>query len=130
MAAKQIHSIENRRSPRRVFRRPVGILLHGNYQVCKALQLGEGGMMAIIDAEIPQGTKLVATVFLPGGGYALLQAEILYGVDTPEGRSYGMKFEEVPLAQKRHIRNYVSAKTQKEAEEEAHQPDYFNSHNV
>ena len=125
MAAKQIHAIENRRSPRRVFRRPVGILVHGVYQVCKALQLGEGGMMAIIDADIAPGTTLVATIFIPGGGFALVRAQVLYGVKTAEGMGYGMKFEGVPLAQKRFIRNYVSAKTQKEAEQELLQPDYF-----
>ena len=125
MTAKQLHSIENRRSPRRVFRRPVGILLHGNYQVCQALQLGEGGMMAIIDAEIPSGTQLVATVFLPGGGHALMQAEVLYHAKTPEGHAYGMIFTSVPLAQKRHIRNYVSAKTEQEAQDEKLQPDFM-----
>ncbi len=125
MEAKQIHSLENRRSPRRVFRRPVGILVHGDYQVCKALQLGEGGMMAIIDADIASGTSVVATVFIPGGGYALVQAVVLYRVDSGEGKAYGLKFENVPIAQKRFIRNYVSAKTQKEAEEELLQPDYF-----
>lgn len=128
MAAQQIHSIENRRSPRRVFRRPVGILAHGVYQVCKALQLGEGGMMAIIDADITPGTTVVITVFIPGGGYALVQAQVLYCVDSPEGKAYGLKFENVPLAQKRFIRNYVSAKTQKEAEDELLQPDYFKAH--
>jgi hypothetical protein len=119
MAAKQLHTIENRRSPRRVFRRPVGILLHGDYHVCQALQLGEGGMMAIINIDIPAGTKLIVSLFLPGGGYALIQAEVLYNVDSDEGKAYGMKFDVVPLAQKRFIRNYVSAKTEQEAKEDA-----------
>ncbi len=83
--------------------------------------------MAIIDADIAPGTAVVASVFIPGGGFALVQAQVLYCVDGEGGKAYGLKFESVPLAQKRFIRNYVSAKTQKEAEEELLQPDYFKS---
>lgn len=118
--------IENRRSPRRVFKRPVGILLHGEYMICQALQLGEGGMMVNIPHEIKPGTRVVVTVFIPGGGHALVQAEVLYTNGQDNGMCYGMKFENLSLAHKRHVRNYVSAKTQAEATEERILPDFMN----
>jgi hypothetical protein len=111
-------TIANRRSPRRVFKRPVGVLLHGEYRVCQAHQLGEGGALVTIEGDIPRGTKVVISIFVPGGGFALIQAEVLYKV----GAGYGVRFAQLPLAQKRFIRNYVSAKTQEEAEDEMSLP--------
>lgn len=80
--------------------------------------------MVSIPRDIAPGTKVVVTVFIPGGGHALVQAEVLYR--QGKQNSYGMKFENLPLAQKRFIRNYVSAKTQKEAEQERTMPDFLN----
>lgn len=71
----------------------------------------------------PNEEKVVVTLLLPDGGYAVTRAEPVYEMNNggPDGVSaYGLKFVELPLQKKRLIRNYISAKTAEEAESDAH----------
>lgn len=76
-------------------------------------------MLFSSDTRFANGDRIVATVLLPGGNGILFQAEIIYSRPGVGGSiQYGVKFKGVSIHHKRMIRNYVSAKTQKEAEAE------------
>jgi hypothetical protein len=118
---------EARRSPRRAYDRPIGILLHGTYKVYRALQLGEGGLAFATDkkmdvkpnAEGEIKDHLVVSIILPGVLEAIVtRAEITYQNVSGRDFHYGVQFLEMPLHVRRIIRNYVTAKTQEEAEQE------------
>jgi hypothetical protein len=109
--------ISNRRSPRRVFDSPVGVLHNGKYRLRLATHLSEGGMMVILDDSYKVKDLVLMTILLPAGGHAIVRAELLYSADLPDGKKgFGMRFQGLQLAQRRLIRNYISAKTQAEAE--------------
>lgn len=111
--------IEARRTPRRVFNRAIGVLHHGKYSIQQAMQLSEGGLLFLSDSLFANGERIVATVLLPGGDCILFQAEVIYSRPGSNGLfQYGVKFRTVAIHHKRMIRNYVSAKTQAEAEAE------------
>jgi hypothetical protein len=81
--------------------------------------LSEGGLLFLSTSRFANGDNVVATVLLPGGDGILFQGEIIYARPGPNGSfQYGVKFKTVAIHHKRMIRNYVSAKTQKEAEAE------------
>ena len=112
--------VSTRRAPRRIFSRAIGVLLHGKYVLVQALQLSEGGML--FESKTPFAVKdiVVISIVIPGGHCIVTRAEIIYMKDAVRGMpvEYGVKFEPLTLPLRRLIRNYVSAKTQAEAEAE------------
>jgi hypothetical protein len=112
--------IESRRTPRRVFTRPIGILCDGEFQLGEALQLSEGGLLfRSAEYVYSTGFSVVITLNMPDGQGVVATGEIIYQLKAPTGPQYGIRFSELDLQQRRAIRNYVSAKTQAEAEAEA-----------
>ena len=120
MAAEQKKGSEARRTPRRVYFRPIGVLVHGKYGVQQALQLSEGGMLFQTRQNLEVGNLIVATLILPNGGCVVSRGEIIY-LKPAQGSSfhqYGVKFPSLPIQLRRLIRNYVTAKTEEEAVKE------------
>ena len=116
---RQTMNADSRKSPRRAFNRPVGILVNGHYLVVEALQISEGGLLVTSYVELSIKESIVVTLLLPGGGHAAARAEILYRKKpTEKGQpaAFGLQFINLPMMKKRIIRNYVAAKTQEEAE--------------
>ena len=122
-------AIATRRTPRRVFLRPVGILVRGGYRVVQALQLSEGGLLFESEELFVVNEQIVASLILPGGGVVVARSEIIYTKPSAagaasdssggkKGQHFGVKFAPLALHLKRIIRNYVTAKTQAEAERE------------
>ena len=110
-----------RRTPRRPFQRPVGVLVGGHYEVLRARQLSEGGMSLFLGEfgsrlrikveEVKVGQKLCVTFILPSGESLSLRGEVIYhDAETGPGLHLGVKFGTVPLHQRRLIRAYVSSK--------------------
>ncbi len=109
--------IHLRKTPRRDFQRSVGVLCRGEYHVGQSEQIGEGGMKFYSPHPLTQGTQIIVTFMIPAGGMVSLRAEVLY---TESGEAvnslwYGCRFLDVPFQPRRWIRNYVAAKTEKEA---------------
>ncbi len=114
--AKKV-GIEGRRTPRRSFSRPLGVLWRGQYRVCRAIQISEGGMLFSTTVKIETNDKIVITAIVDSTESLIVSAEVLYEAKgTPGSFSYGVRFIDLPLNQRRMIRNYVSAKTLEEAE--------------
>ncbi len=109
-----------RRSPRRMFNHLVGILRAGKYQVVSALQISEGGLLIQGNLQLkPQEDQIVVSILLPDGGYAITRADVAYYLKPDTNRlvaAFGLQFTDLQLHTKRYIRNYIAAKTEKEAE--------------
>lgn len=110
-----------RRTPRRPFQRPVGVLVGGHYEVLRARQLSEGGMSIFLGnfgsrlrikvEEVKIGQKIGLTFVLPSGHHLSLLGEVIYhDAESGAGLHIGIKFGVVPLHQRRLIRAYVSSK--------------------
>jgi len=110
---------QNRRTPRRVFARPIGVLHHGEYAVVQASQLSEGGIGFYSAKEIAQNDLIVISLVMPGGGVVVGRGQINQGRPQDGTIHYSVKFVAMSLLLRRLIRNYVTAKTQAEAEMEA-----------
>ncbi len=114
-------TIQNRRTPRRIFEKNVGFLFRGIYDLTQGLQISEGGMLVCLPEEHQIGENLVVSFFFSGLGFAVIRSEIIYKhprefYGMP---AYGLKFRDLHMHHRRYIRNYISAKTQAEAEVEA-----------
>lgn len=114
-------SSKTRRSPRRAFRRPAGLLSGGNYELIHALQISEGGMLVESRARLFAKAKVVVSLIIPGAGPVIARAEVIYIMQSEMGRAvpaFGLQFVDLALPERRLIRNYVAAKTEEEAESE------------
>ena len=109
--------IRKRRFPRRRFRRPVGVLIDGNFYVCEGVEVSEGGIMVASTQEIPDGKRMILTFFVPGATECILRGESRYSTPPKSDgrRGVGIQFSNVKREQRRMIRDYISAKTQTEA---------------
>ncbi len=110
-----------RRTPRRPFQRPVGILVGGHYEVLRARQLSEGGMSIFLGEfgsrlrigveEVQVGKPIAMSFVLPSGDTISLRGEVIYhDTESGQGLHIGVKFGAVPMAQRRMIRTYVNSK--------------------
>ena len=108
------------RSPRRIYGRPVGLLVRGAYFTCQGMLIGEGGILVDLDVALRIGDRVVLSLLLPTGHSACLRGEIVNF--HPRGQAgsarYGVRFVDIELRDRRLIRNYVSAKTREEAASE------------
>lgn len=110
-----------RRTPRRPFQRPVGVLVGGHYEVLRARQLSEGGMSIFLGEfgsrlrmkveEVQVGKPVAISFILPSGDSISLRGDVIYhDTESGAGLHIGVKFGIVPMAQRRLIRSYVSSK--------------------
>lgn len=107
------------RAPRRYYDRPVGLLYRGAYFVCRGLQISEGGMLVGIDLALTRGDQIVVAIILPSGRGVVARGSILYSRKHESGLpAYGLQFVGLDVADRRTVRDYVSAKTREEADRE------------
>ena len=108
-----------RRTPRRVFHRVIGVLMDGEYSPVQALQISEGGLLFRATREFQMQCSIVLSLIIPGGRGIVVRGSVIYEVKAGQSADFGVKFDALPIPTKRLIRNYVSAKTQAEAELES-----------
>lgn len=119
-----------RRTPRRLYRRPVGVLVGGRYEVLEGRGLSEdGALIAIGDARhlgmtprlplelLPVGTQVSISLLLPTGASLVIRGRVAHHEgDVGSGHLVEIKFDAVPLHERREIRKYVSSKQVGEAD--------------
>lgn len=106
-------AIGRRRVPRRNFECPIGVLLHGDFNVQRCYQVGEGGMM--ISSAVPplEGAQLVISFFLTSGSLIMVRG-VVRSIIPAQGKwpeRYGIEFLNLGFQYKREIRNFVAAAT-------------------
>ena len=106
------------RAPRRVYRRPIGVLVHGHYEICDALLLSENGILFETLNVVASGTLVLCTLIMPGDASVVVRAQINFVKKKGSSLRLGAEFLNVDLQTRRKIRNYVAAKTLDEVETE------------
>jgi len=100
-----------RKFPRRILRKKIGVLFGGEYFVCDSGEIGEGGMSIIGEYALTEGRELVLSFQIPNGAFVTLRG-LIRSVTSQQGKAvHGIAFDEIPLAFKRQIRAFVSART-------------------
>ncbi len=113
-----------RRTPRRLYRRPVGVLVNGHYEVLEGRGLSEdGALLALGDArhlgkppkfstiDLRVGARVAISLILPSGVTLVLRGEVAHHEgNAGSGHLIEIRFDVVPLHQRREIRKYVSSK--------------------
>ncbi|MEO0335627.1 MAG: PilZ domain-containing protein [Pseudomonadota bacterium] len=105
--------VKRRRVPRRAYDGRVGLLFHGNYEVCRASQIGEGGMMLHSPTEMQVGDCVVLTFQPPGVEQTVVQSVVRFAMKDEEsgnGFKYGLEFKNLEFQAKRQIRSFVASK--------------------
>lgn len=105
--------IRRRRVPRRDFLGRVGILVDGQYQMSRALQIGEGGMLLYSTSPLSVNQQLVVTFRVPGHNPDVVRAVVRYVMAPQAGmrERYGVEFTNLDFKVKRDIRNYVATQS-------------------
>ena len=109
-------SKEKRKFPRRIFESSVGVLSKGLYYTGVGVEIGEGGMMFHIDAEISEENRLLVSFRVPNHGFVVIQAKVRNTRHDHEGFRYGIEFVDLALENRRRIRDFIAEKTQAEAD--------------
>jgi Tfp pilus assembly protein PilZ len=101
-----------RRVPRRAINARIGILVHGNYSLTWAHEIGEGGMLISSEENLKVGDRLVVTFRIPEIVDGVMLARVVYTLPDKTGKPggrYGVQFDKVDFDVKRKIRNYVAS---------------------
>jgi hypothetical protein len=116
-----------RKYPRRNLSRPVGVLFHGRYFLCSAMDVSESGVSIDITAahnaetclalqndddvlvtfKLPSSEFIVARAVVHGKKHGLQSVPVLK--DKPR-QQVALSFHELTLHQRRLIRDFVSSK--------------------
>lgn len=100
-----------RKFPRRALSKKVGVLFDGQYFICSSGEIGEGGMSILSEYALTEGRELVLSFQIPDGTFVTLRGQIKSIHATNGVVTHGIAFGEIPLAFKRQIRAFVSART-------------------
>ena len=98
--------------------------MRGHYVVLDGKSISEGGILVALGdredhstssrmalEELPVDARVTVSIILPAGSTLVVRGHVIYQEgDVGIGHSIGIKFEAVPVQQRREIRNYVSSK--------------------
>lgn len=97
-----------RRFPRRPYQRKIGVLASGQFYVCEAGELGEGGVSFTSEYIFSIGKEVLINLQIPGGGFVSLRAIVRRADKEGNAVVHGLSFVDVPFQQRRQIRSFVS----------------------
>ncbi len=124
-SAAVIDPASNRRTPRRAYARVVGVMSGGKYFLCRAHEIGEGGMLVEFPLELKNGALVLVSFILPISLETVVgRAEVVYqrdkqapvfASDFGDGKKTrvfktGVKFLNLDTLKRRAIRDFVSSK--------------------
>ena len=98
-----------RRTPRRSFLRPIGILVAGQYFVVEGLEVSEAGVRLHAPLPLPVGQKVVVSLTLLNGKIIVVPAESRERKSDSNDGSF-VSFVGISIADRRLIRSYVSSR--------------------
>lgn len=109
------------RAPRRSYRRPIGVMVLGKYEICESLVLSENGILFVLASSttVEIGALLLCTLIMPNGVSLILKAKVVYQKKVNGQIQVGAGFLNIDPVGRRKVRNYVAAKTVEEANNDA-----------
>lgn len=102
-------NLGRRRSPRRDFESPIGVLSAGKYGIERCYEVGEGGMTISTRRPLKKDAQIVITFFVQNQPI-VVRAKVR-SVLPAKGKAanvYGVEFSNLDFAFKRVIRNFVA----------------------
>lgn len=105
---------KRRRVPRRVFVRQIGIMLKGQYYIGNSWEIGEGGMLIGSNIPMYENQLVLLTFLLLDSKYVVVRGVVRYC--HPQGKKFGIEFQNLDFQMKRRIRIYVASKMAAETE--------------
>lgn len=102
-----------RKFPRKELQKSVGVLSRGSYFIAHSTDIGEGGLSIRTDMVLNEGSQVIVSFQIPGGGFVSARAEVRSTQKKEETGEvvHGLSFENISFSSKRQIRAYVSART-------------------
>ena len=115
MSSISPEAIYRRIYPRRKFRRSIGILFRGSYEIGGAEEIGEGGISFFHSSQMAVGDSIVVSFQIPLAPFICVHAEIRNQRISADGKIlYGCSFGILSFENKREIRNFVNARLDSE----------------
>lgn len=113
---KVVSAESKRRYPRRSFTRKVGALHQGSYNVVDSGEIGEGGMLILLDSKITIGDQLVVSFQVPNGEFVSVRVVVKTNDLPGKGKlvGHGVAFLNLPFHLKRTIRSFVAERSELE----------------
>ncbi len=109
MQNKDSVEIPQRKYPRKLFKKPVAYLCHGNSRVVMGVEIGEGGLSFESNESLSIEQNVVVNFFVPEGDFFSLQTSVRSAAPRTDGVVlYGVHFLNMSLSLKRQIRAYVA----------------------
>ena len=103
-----------RRVPRRIYKKPIGLLYQGEYHVGVSHEIGEGGMLIEAHSELDLENLILITFHVPGILNTTCRAEVRYKSPNSDVHLYGVEFLNLDFDVKRLIRKYVAQRSMDE----------------
>lgn len=111
-------NLGRRRVPRRAFESPIGLLSKGSYEIERAFQVGEGGMMLSSVRKLVVGEMVVVSFYLPTSATIVVRGvvrSVVPSTDKDRPARFGVEFMNLGFQFKREIRNFVASATSTDA---------------
>ena len=104
--------VKKRRVPRRKYDQKVAVLFKGTYEIFRAHELGERGMLISGPFTLRENDRLVITFHVPGLLHTVTRAVVRYGITDERSKitRYGCEFDDLDFTARRLIRIYVANK--------------------
>lgn len=97
-----------RRFPRRTYQRKIGVLSAGQFIICEAGELSEGGLSFRSEYVFNVNKELLINFQIPGGEFAFLRAIVKSTMKQNELVLHNLSFVDVPFQHRRQIRSFIS----------------------
>ncbi|MBC7419645.1 MAG: PilZ domain-containing protein [Bdellovibrio sp.] len=102
------YASNRRKFPRKAFRKTLSFISKGDSEVVDGVEIGEGGISFRSNRKMVAEQKLIVNFFLPEGDFFSVRTTLKNVQNSSQMFTYGVSFDDVPLALKRQIRAYVA----------------------
>ena len=100
---------DRRRYPRKAFKRVIGVLYYGDYQLSQVTEKGEGGLQLSASAPYRVDDQILMSFFINADTFVAVRGIVRNQFQRAKTeRACGVEFIDLPLNVKRIIRNIVA----------------------
>jgi len=101
-------TLVRRRFPRRAYQRKIGVLSAGQFIICEAGEVSEGGLSFRSEFVFDVNKEILISFQIPGGAFAFLRAIVKSTMKQEDLVLHNLSFVDVPFQHRRQIRSFIS----------------------
>ena len=90
----------NRKYPRKAFRKAVSFMTEGKSSTGSGVEIGEGGLSFVSEIKIDVSKKIIMNFFLSDKDFFSVRVTLLNVVNSSRSFTYGVKFDDVSCVAK------------------------------